>query len=105
MSNVVEFPKDKVPEFIRPANLSTMTEEQVELLVANARTTRFVKSAALERARKGRQKANESGKLARYDRHIEKMVKLIDKLDKTINDLETAHKLLRAEQLVLGIEE
>lgn len=94
--------KTSPEEFILPSNLTEMTPDQVDQLVANARVLRFQRVEQVTRAKKTRQAALNSGSLKKYDMLIGRQVKLIEKLDKLITDLEKTSRDIRAAQIMLG---
>lgn len=104
MAQDTEAVNPPVPEFILPSNLSKMTPEQVELLVANARALRFVRTEQVNKAKKSRQAALTGGTLVKFDKLLERQTKDLEKLDALLEKLEKGSRDIRAAQMMMGEE-
>jgi hypothetical protein len=106
MGEVIQLPvtssEPDVPEFIRPADLLSMTNEQIDALIDGIRQRRLNAAHIYKETKRHRDKASGRNLLSQFEKRMLKLAKEIEKADKIIDSLEKAANDVRALRLQLG---
>lgn len=97
-------PNSPPPEFIKPSDIDTLTDEQLDTLIENVRMRRQMANYRFHESKRLRNDASRMKLEARYERVMAALWKEIEKFDKYTERLEKATSELRLLRLQLGAD-
>lgn len=105
--NIVKLePKSKpvVPEFITASDISTMSDDELDALVAAIRTRRLASYHVYKRTKEEKNQLDRDKVSAKIDKKCEQIIKSINAADKALEMMEQRIAELRGLRLQAGME-